>query len=95
MASAGNQVYIRGGQATPNGTRYSVVHVGDEMHDPDDGDLIPVRLLTTISGIEFQWDGAIARTEAEVDPRTRVIYCIARVEDPDQTPAPLPPKFFQ
>ena len=40
MASAGNQVYIRGGQATQNGTRYSVVHVGDEMRDPDDGDLI-------------------------------------------------------
>jgi LysM repeat protein len=40
MASAGNQVYIRGGQATQNGTRYSVIHVGDEIHDPDDGDLI-------------------------------------------------------
>lgn len=40
VASAGNDVYIRGGQATQNGTRYSVVHVGDAMHDPDDGDLI-------------------------------------------------------
>jgi len=40
VAAAGNDVYIRGGQAVPNGTRYSVVHVGDELRDPDDNDLL-------------------------------------------------------
>ena len=40
VASAGNDIYIRGGDPAPNGTRYSVVHVGDELRDPDDGDLI-------------------------------------------------------
>ncbi len=40
VASAGNEVYIRGGQAAQNGTRYSVVHVGDELRDPDNDDLI-------------------------------------------------------
>ena len=40
VASAGNDVYIRGGEPAPNGTRYSVVHVGDELRDPDDNDLI-------------------------------------------------------
>jgi hypothetical protein len=40
IASAGNEVYIRGGEATANGTRYSVVHVGDELVDPDDNDVI-------------------------------------------------------
>lgn len=40
IASAGNEVYIRGGQPAQNGTRYSVVHVGDELQDPDDGDII-------------------------------------------------------
>jgi LysM repeat protein len=40
IASAGNHVYIRGGEPAANGTRYSVVHVGDELRDPDDGDLI-------------------------------------------------------
>ena len=40
MASAGNEVYVRGGQPARNGTRYSVVHVGDELRDPDDDDLI-------------------------------------------------------
>ncbi len=40
MASAGNDIYIRGGQPSPNGTRFSVVHIGDELRDPDDNDLI-------------------------------------------------------
>jgi hypothetical protein len=40
IASAGNEVYVRGGDPAPNGTRYSVVHVGDALRDPDDNDLI-------------------------------------------------------
>lgn len=36
MASAGNEIYIRGGQPSPNGAEFSVVHVGDELRDPDD-----------------------------------------------------------
>ena len=30
----------RGGQPSANGTRFSVVHVGDELRDPDDNDVI-------------------------------------------------------
>lgn len=37
MAAAGNDIYIRGGSPASTGTRYSVVHVGDELVDPDDG----------------------------------------------------------
>ncbi|MDH4107381.1 MAG: LysM peptidoglycan-binding domain-containing protein [Gammaproteobacteria bacterium] len=37
IAAAGNDVYVRGGNATPSGTRYSVVKVGDALVDPDDG----------------------------------------------------------
>jgi hypothetical protein len=40
MASAGNEIYIRGGRPSPNGTRFSVVHVGDELRDPDDNKVI-------------------------------------------------------
>jgi hypothetical protein len=40
IAAAGNDVYIRGGEPAPNGTRYSVVHVGDELRDPDNDDLL-------------------------------------------------------
>ena len=39
-AAAGNEIYVRGGNPAANGTRYSVVHVGDELVDPDDGDVI-------------------------------------------------------
>ncbi len=37
MAAAGNDVYVRGGDAAATGTRYSVVHVSDALIDPDDG----------------------------------------------------------
>ena len=40
IAAAGNEVYIRGGKPAPNGTRYSIVHVGEELRDPDDNTLI-------------------------------------------------------
>ena len=40
IAAAGNDVYIRGGDPAPNGTRYSVVHIGDELRDPDNNDLL-------------------------------------------------------
>ena len=31
---------------------------------------------------DFSWSGKIVRTEAEIDPRTRVIYAVAQVKDP-------------
>ncbi len=40
IAAAGNDVYIRGGSPTATGSRYSVVHVGDQLVDPDDGDTV-------------------------------------------------------
>jgi hypothetical protein len=40
IAAAGNEVYIRGGAPAQPGTRFSVVHVGDELVDPDDNDVI-------------------------------------------------------
>jgi hypothetical protein len=40
VAAAGNDVYVRGGNPAANGTRYSVVHVGDELRDPDDNDVL-------------------------------------------------------
>lgn len=37
IAAAGNDVYIRGIDPVARGTRFSVVHVGEELVDPDDG----------------------------------------------------------
>jgi len=40
VAAAGNEIYVRGGAPAQSGTRYSVVHVGDELVDPDDNKVI-------------------------------------------------------
>ena len=39
-AAAGNDIYVRGGEPAPTGTRYSVVHVGEKLVDPDDGKVV-------------------------------------------------------
>ena len=40
IASAGNEIYVRGITSSTPGTRYNVVHVGDPLYDPDDNRLI-------------------------------------------------------
>ena len=35
MASAGNEIYVRGTNGDPQGTRYSIVQVGEALRDPD------------------------------------------------------------
>ena len=40
IASAGNEVYVRGITGDVPSTRYNIVHVGDPLVDPDDGRLI-------------------------------------------------------
>jgi hypothetical protein len=40
IASAGNEVYVRGISTAEAGQRYSVIHVGDPLIDPDDNRLV-------------------------------------------------------
>ena len=40
IASAGNEIYVRGVTEVAPGARFSVVHVGDPLYDPDDNRLI-------------------------------------------------------
>ena len=40
IASAGNEIYVRGVTADTQGTRYTLVHIGDPLVDPDDNRLI-------------------------------------------------------
>jgi len=40
IASAGNEVYVRGASGDATGMRYQVVHVGDPLYDPDDNRLV-------------------------------------------------------
>jgi len=48
----------------------------DTQHEP------AVRLSARFAGQDYHWQGRIVRTEGEIDPRTRMIHAVARVEDP-------------
>ncbi|MSR66045.1 MAG: efflux RND transporter periplasmic adaptor subunit [Pedosphaera sp.] len=42
----------------------------------------PVTLRAEIGGRTLRWDGAVFRTDGEIDPRTRMISAVGRVRDP-------------
>jgi RND family efflux transporter MFP subunit len=46
------------------------------------GDGPAVELRARFAGDEHLWQGRIVRTEGEIDPRTRMVHAVARVEDP-------------
>ena len=41
-----------------------------------------VTLRANFAGREQQWSGRIVRTEGEIDPRSRMVHVVARVEEP-------------
>jgi RND family efflux transporter MFP subunit len=41
-----------------------------------------VRLRASVGGQRHEWEGRIVRTEGEIDPRTRMLTAVARVDDP-------------
>lgn len=41
-----------------------------------------VRLRAEFAGATHTWTGRVVRTEGEIDPRTRMVHVVARVEDP-------------
>ena len=44
--------------------------------------LAPVTLRARLGGRELTWPARIVRTEGEIDPRTRMLHVVARVDDP-------------
>jgi len=50
LASAGNEIYVRGLGQDLSGSRYNVVHVGDPLYDPDDNRLIGYQGLSVGDG---------------------------------------------
>ncbi len=42
----------------------------------------PVLLGAAFAGAERRWQGSIVRSEGEIDPATRMVVAVARVEDP-------------
>jgi len=50
-----------------------------------------VTLHANFAGGEYQWEGVIDRTEGEIDPRTRTVNAVARVESPYESGEGRPP----
>ena len=88
MGAAGGQVYVRGGTAAPAGTRYSLVKVGEELKDPDDGKVVGY------SGI-FVGEGSLIRGG---DPSTVALHDTNREATPGDKLLPesvdIPLNFF-
>ena len=47
-----------------------------------------VTLSAFFGGVEQRWEGRILRAEGELDPRSRMVHLVARVERPGASPAP-------
>ena len=50
-----------------------------------------VELRAEFAGAEHTWEGQVVRTEGEIDPKTRMVHVIARVEDPYGRSGDRPP----
>jgi RND family efflux transporter MFP subunit len=51
----------------------------------------PVTLQASFAGERHRWQGRIVRTEGEIDPTSRMLYLVARVEDPYDRDGGKPP----
>jgi RND family efflux transporter MFP subunit len=40
------------------------------------------RFTALFGGERYEWDGRVVRTEGEIDPKSRMVHVVARVEDP-------------
>jgi RND family efflux transporter MFP subunit len=54
----------------------------DYRNDEDESTGPKVLLRARFAGRDYSWHGRIVRTEGELDPKTRMIHAVARVEDP-------------
>jgi len=50
-----------------------------------------VELRADFAGKEHVWEGRVVRTEGEIDPKTRMVHVIARIDDPYQRSGDRPP----
>jgi RND family efflux transporter MFP subunit len=56
----------------------------------------PAHLSSKVGGVERRWEGRLVRTEAALDPQTRLVYGVVEVREPFSTrhAAPLAPGLF-
>ncbi|MDJ0747979.1 MAG: LysM peptidoglycan-binding domain-containing protein [Woeseiaceae bacterium] len=77
IASAGNEIYVRGLADTLSGARYRVVTIGDPLYDPDDDRLIGYQGILVGEG-QLNRGGdpatvALTNTEREAKPGDRLL----------------------
>jgi len=51
-------------------------------HETGDATGPKVALQAEFAGRSYEWTGRIVRTEGEIDPRSRMVHAVARVDDP-------------
>jgi hypothetical protein len=61
IGSSENEVYSRGIESAQPDSRYTILHIGDELHDPDDGDLLGYMTYYTGTGEVVQADNRAGR----------------------------------
>jgi RND family efflux transporter MFP subunit len=57
----------------------------------DSNEPVTVTLKADFAGAEHAWQGAIVRTEGELDPRTRMMHVVAQVQRPYEQSQGRPP----
>jgi RND family efflux transporter MFP subunit len=55
------------------------------MREANEDEGPTVRLRARFAGEEHEWLGRVVRTEGEIDPRSRMVHVVARVEHPYRT----------
>jgi len=60
VAGSGNELYIRNLEAA-NNSRFSIVHVGDPLRDPDDGKVIGYQGIYTGTALVSKKDGEVTK----------------------------------
>lgn len=61
---------------------YLELPLGTRAGDAPSGDGPRVTLRANFAGTQHAWEGRLVRTEGEIDPRSRTVTVVARVEDP-------------
>ncbi len=74
VGSTANEVYGRGLENPATGSRYNIVHVGEELRDPDDGDLLGY--IGHFAGV-----GVVIQATGAVVPGKDSIFDMKREED--------------
>jgi multidrug efflux pump subunit AcrA (membrane-fusion protein) len=59
-----------------------LAHLELSLMPGSNGEGPPVTLTADFAGEQRQWEGRVVRTEGELDPKSRMVHVVARVDDP-------------